>query len=75
MVDNVLEGISWSFIGGKFGDVESFRDELLEYQDLDFDSLSLDEICLLAPSVSLGYWCYEGDSQIDKWVEIPVDNN
>ncbi|MEO2281031.1 hypothetical protein [Pseudoalteromonas pernae] len=71
---SVLNHIGWSFSGEKFDEIDSFRNELIAFQVDDFLESELDEICFLASFISVSYWCYEGESQIDKTVEIHSDN-
>ena len=74
MNKNVLNNISWSFIGDKFDNADEFRKELIECQIDSFIDSEIDEICFLAPSILISYWCYEGDNQIDKSVVIHANN-
>lgn len=74
MSKSVLNNISWSFIGNKFDDINTFKNDLIEYQGEHSIDLNLDEICFLASYISIDYWCYDGENQITKTVEIHSDN-
>ncbi len=74
MKNIAIDTLDWSFIGDTYSSIDEFKNELVDYQKDGFDNGILDEICVLAPAITVEYWCYEGERQVTRSVQVNADN-